>query len=45
MVAEAGAEADVEALVGGAVGTMSRDPVKEEGPGEPPEASVSTLIW
>ena len=43
MVAEAGAEAEVEAPEGGAEVTMSQDPVKEEGPGKPPEALVSTL--
>ena len=43
MLAEAGAEAEVEALEGGAEGTMAQDPVKEEGPGKPTEASGSTL--
>ena len=43
MVAEAGAEVEVEAPEGGAEGTMDQDPVKEEGLGKPLEASGSTL--
>ena len=43
VVAEAGVEADVEAPEGGAEGMMAHDSAKEEGPGEPSEASGSTL--